>query len=68
VTTIAPEWVIYSFPPDEEEEWYQGNENTAYLCKLFRQFSNEQISWLATCKHVTRWEYSFELKPVDLRI
>ena len=66
MTTIAPEWAIYSFPLGEGEEWYRGDENTAYLCKQFQQFSDEQICWLATCRHIVRWECSFDLMPIDL--
>ena len=61
VTRILPEWVLYSFPLGEGEEWYQGNGNTAYLCKECHQFSDEQIAWLATCRHIIRWEHSFNL-------
>ena len=61
LTSIAPERFMYSFPWGVGDEWYQGKENTVYLCKQFHEFSDEQISWLATCRYIVSWEYFFDL-------
>lgn len=66
LTPIAPERFIYSFPLGMGDEWYQGNENTVYLCMQFHDFSDEQISWLATCRYIVSWEPFFDLVPIKL--
>jgi len=58
---FVPKSIIYSFPLAKGEEWYWGNENTAYLCKQSHLFSEEQMSWLTTYRHVGTWEYFFDL-------
>ncbi len=64
ITTVAPELVLRSFPFGEGEEWYRGRGQTAYLCLQTHQFSNEQVSWLATCKQIIHWDFSWALVPV----
>jgi hypothetical protein len=63
-TTLPANLVVRSFPFREGEEWYQGADNTAYICLQSHELSHEQLAWLAICPHIRAWESSYALAPV----
>jgi hypothetical protein len=62
-TTVTPRSVFHSFPLGEGDEWYAGDERTVYLSMLSHKFGHKQISWLATCSEIVKWEDVFSLEP-----
>lgn len=66
VTTISPDLILRAFPLREGDEWYLGRGQTIYLCTTSRWLSERQISWLATCTHISAWESVFDLAPTPV--
>lgn len=66
VTGAAPAQELCTFPLREGEEWYQGEGQHVYLCVQSPLLSARQVSWLATSKEITAWDYWFSLVPLSV--
>lgn len=65
-TTDAPRVILHSFPLGEGDEWYACNERTIYLSMSSHRLGYKQISWLATCTNIVKWEDQFILRPLPI--
>lgn len=65
-TKGAPRPALRSFPLEEDDEWYAGDERTMYLSLPVHRFGHKQIAWLAMCSEIVLWEDTFALTPLSL--
>ncbi len=65
-TKGAARSVLRSFPLEEDDEWYAGDERTMYLSLPAHKFGHKQIAWLAMCAEIALWEDTFPLEPLAL--
>jgi hypothetical protein len=65
-TKSAPRSVLRSFPLEDDDEWYAGDERMMYLSLPSHKFGHKQIAWLAMCPDIVLWEDTFPLTPLPL--
>lgn len=63
-SNVPPPQMIRSFPTGEDQDWYLGADNIAYLCVQSHPLNDRQIAWLDANPQVANWDYLFDLQPI----